>query len=408
MPRFHLARLSFAREKATLLKKTLAEVGVETTLTKCRQVIARLYGYRDFHELTRVTEDGGHAPSALDEETVAPDLLALVEELDIGFDVAVKVLDLVRPRAMGGASHQRTKVAFRQGSDLALMPVQVMGLEKALFDNIRPRSGLFLLTGPTGMGKSAVVAAIVNDIVHRPNASERVFALSHFTGNSWRTTSPRIEQTTIESTEPDAMAHAVRNALRRAPTIISVDEVRDASTFAAVLKAATTGHMVYTTMHSIGVSAAIRRLVQLHRPDERAAVAPRILEAIEVICSQNLVPAVDGTRIALREFLIFDAQVKARLGVLPMEDWPAEIDRFMADGHPLSQTMREAAKRASDRIGDDIQDRTLALWEALARSGSQRRHRLPITASWSPASGSVQELELPSSSIPAEPVLRCS
>src|SRR4029077_13901876 len=87
-------------------------------------------------------------------------------------------------------------------------------------------------------------------------------------------------------------------------------EARDPETIAAVMEAAMTGHPVYTTLHSNGDAETIRRLVITFPPDERQGRTIDIIETVRLVISQRLVPTVDGKRVALREYLVFDEKIR--------------------------------------------------------------------------------------------------
>ena len=101
--------------------------------------------------------------------------------------------------------------------------------------------------------------------------------------------------------------------MRRKPGLILVGEARDPETISAVMEAAMTGHPVYTTLHSNGVAETIRRLVNSFPHEERNGRAIDIIETVRLIIWQKLVPTVDGKRVALREYLVFDESVRDEL-----------------------------------------------------------------------------------------------
>jgi defect in organelle trafficking protein DotB len=103
---------------------------------------------------------------------------------------------------------------------------------------------------------------------------------------------------------------AIRNALRRKPNYILVGEARDKETIAAVIDAALTGHVVYTTVHSNGVADTLRRMIAAFPSDERHGRAVDLIELIRAIVWQRLLPSKDGRRVPLREWLIFDDEVR--------------------------------------------------------------------------------------------------
>src|SRR3990167_4780784 len=111
----------------------------------------------------------------------------------------------------------------------------------------------------------------------------------------------------------ESFAAGVRNALRRKPRLILVCEARDEETISAVMEAAMTGHPVYTTLHSNGVAETIRRLVNTFAKEERHGRTIDLFETIRVIIWQKLIPSLDGKRVALREYLIFNEKIRDQL-----------------------------------------------------------------------------------------------
>ena len=123
------------------------------------------------------------------------------------------------------------------------------------------------------------------------------------------TVSSVVSQSEIPRHLP-SIAEGVRNALRRKPRLIMVGECRDAETISAALEAALTGHPVYTTLHTSGVAETMRRLVTSFSGEERLGRTIDILETIRLCIWQKLVPTVDGKRVALREYLVFDEEAR--------------------------------------------------------------------------------------------------
>ncbi|TID99637.1 ATPase, partial [Acinetobacter junii] len=123
------------------------------------------------------------------------------------------------------------------------------------------------------------------------------------------TISAVVSQSEIPRHLPN-FADGVRNALRRKPRLIMVGECRDAETISAALEAALTGHPVYTTLHTSGVAETMRRLVTSFSGEERLGRTIDILETIRLCIWQKLVPTVDERRVALREYLVFDEEVR--------------------------------------------------------------------------------------------------
>lgn len=196
-----------------------------------------------------------------------------------------------------------------------------------------PDRGIVLVTGPTGSGKSTLLAGIVRHILSSNKHSEKILEYSapiEFTYDFIDGDASLIAQSEIPRNIRSFSA-GIRNALRRKPTKIIVGEARDAETMAAAAEAALTGHGVYSTVHSDSVRNTIRRMVMTFSPSERAEQSLNLMEAMQMIVSQTLVPKIGGGRIALREYLVFTDQIRAEFLNAEPENWPSISLRIMRD-----------------------------------------------------------------------------
>ncbi len=187
-----------------------------------------------------------------------------------------------------------------------------MQLPQTILDAIAPEQGVVYVTGATGSGKSTLLAAIIRDITEAAESHRKVLTYEapiEFVFDSVEKVSSVVSQSEIPRHLP-SFAAGVRNALRRKPRLILVGEARDPETIAAVMEAAMTGHPVYTTLHSNSVAETIRRLVITFPSEERQGRTIDIIETVRLVISQRLVPTVDGKRVALREYLIFNEAVR--------------------------------------------------------------------------------------------------
>lgn len=193
--------------------------------------------------------------------------------------------------------------------------LSTMELPEPLLNAIAPEQGIVYVTGATGSGKSTLLAAIIKDIISKPEGNRKVLTYEapiEFVFDSVIKPSSIVSQSEIPRDLPSFSA-GVRNALRRKPGLILVGESRDKETIAASLEAAMTGHPVYTTLHSNGVAETVRRLVTSFPYEERHGRTIDILETIRVVIWQKLVPTLDGKRVALREYLVFNEVVRDKL-----------------------------------------------------------------------------------------------
>lgn len=190
--------------------------------------------------------------------------------------------------------------------------LSTMNLPDHILEAIAPQEGIVFVTGATGSGKSTLLASIIRELIETTDSNRKVLTYEspiEFVYDEIDTTSSIVSQSEIPRHLPN-FADGVRNALRRKPRLIMVGECRDAQTISAALEAALTGHPVYTTLHTSGVAETMRRLVTSFAGEERLGRTIDILETIRLCIWQKLVPTVDERRVALREYLVFDEEVR--------------------------------------------------------------------------------------------------
>src|SRR5690348_11226880 len=174
-------------------------------------------------------------------------------------------------------------------------------LPPQLADIAHIRNGIVLLTGPTGSGKSSTLAAIIDRINEiKSYTSVPIEDPIEFLHNHKTST---INQREIGADTKD-FASALRAALRQAPKVILVGEMRDLETAEIALEAAETGHLVLSTLHTIDASKTIDRIIGLYPKNEEKIIRTRLAQTFRYIVSQRLIPRADGKgRIAAVEIL---------------------------------------------------------------------------------------------------------
>ena len=176
-----------------------------------------------------------------------------------------------------------------------------LNLPAQLAEIVELRNGIVLVTGPTGSGKSSTLAAIIDRI----NEEKAYHVLTiedpiEFLHNHKKCT---IHQRELYADTP-SFALALRAALRQAPKVILVGEMRDRETMEIALEAAETGHLVFSTLHTIDASKTVERIIGAFPMDNRQAIRTRLGKAFRFIVSQRLIPRADGAgRIAAMEIL---------------------------------------------------------------------------------------------------------
>ncbi len=163
------------------------------------------------------------------------------------------------------------------------------------------KNGIVLVTGPTGSGKSSTLAAVV-DLINSTRADHIVtiedpieFLHVHKLGT--------VHQRELHS-DTSSFAHALRAALRQAPKVILVGEMRDLETIEIALTAAETGHLVFSTLHTIDASKTVERIIGVFPASDQQAIRTRLAASFRYFVSQRLLPRRDGKgRVAALEIL---------------------------------------------------------------------------------------------------------
>ncbi|MGB9152421.1 MAG: ATPase, T2SS/T4P/T4SS family [Alphaproteobacteria bacterium] len=273
--------------------------------------------------------------------------LASGRDLDLSYEVRPDRNTRVRFRVNITAilSRGRDSVQVTMRTLPSLPPtLKDLGVEEKIVENWAPRQGMVLVTGPTGSGKSTLLAAGCRMLVERPEGCGKMLTYEAPIEYVYdEITGPRslVAQSEIPRHLP-SFAAGVRNALRRKPTIIMVGEARDRETVTAAIEAGQTGHLVYSTVHTIGVAATVRRMVSVFDPAERTERAYAMMETLRMIVTQALVPKIGGGRIGLREYLVFDDNVRETLLDMSIERWTSETQRLLLR---YGQTMEQTATK---------------------------------------------------------------
>lgn len=216
--------------------------------------------------------------------------------------------------------------------------LRTLNVEPEIIEAMAPDQGTVVVTGPTGSGKSTLLAAIIKSLAEQPQGNRKMLTYEapiEFVYDTVQMPSSIISQSEIPKHLP-SFAAGVRNALRRKPRLILVGEARDPETIAAVIDAALTGHPVYTTVHSNGVADAVRRMISTFPAEERHGRALDILETLRLVIWQKLAPSTDGKRVALREYLKFDEEVRDILVSTDVEKLTAKTRQLLkTKGQPM-------------------------------------------------------------------------
>jgi twitching motility protein PilT len=280
---------------------------------------------------------------------IAPQRYDLFQETG-DLDIAYTAGDL--PRFRVNAFRQRGAVSFA----LRVIPKTVprfedLGLPPGIEKLANEHRGLVLVTGATGSGKTTTLAAMI-DYINRHRASHIV----------------TIEDP-IEILHPDHMSivnqreigldtenfgQALRRALRQDPDTILIGELRDAETAQTALQAAESGHLVFSTLHTIDAAETVGRMIEFFPEQKQVQIRSIMAGVLRGVISQRLLPRVGGGRVAAVEVMINNA----RIGDLNRENKPEAITDAVAEGDFFQ--MQTFKKALIDKVLEGVVDRDVA------------------------------------------------
>jgi twitching motility protein PilT len=198
---------------------------------------------------------------------------------------------------------------FRQRGSFAIVmrmiaqkipSIQDLGLPPAIADCSTLKNGIVLVTGPTGSGKSSTLAAII-DLINT-NRADHILTIEDPIEFLHQHKKGTVHQRELHTDTP-TFALALRAALRQAPKVILVGEMRDRETIEIALTAAETGHLVFSTLHTIDASKTVERIVGTFEVSDQQAVRGRLAASFRYFISQRLIPKKGGGRLAIIEML---------------------------------------------------------------------------------------------------------
>ena len=184
-----------------------------------------------------------------------------------------------------------------------------LGLTQSVIDLTNKKRGLVLVTGPTGSGKSTTLAALINRI--NENYRHHIITLEDPIEYLHVHKKSIVNQREI-GMDTESYAASLRAALREDPNVILVGEMRDLETISTAITAAETGHLVFSTLHTIGAAATIDRIIDVFPPHQQPQIRLQLATLLEAIISQQLMKTADGKgRVAAFEILHANSAIRA-------------------------------------------------------------------------------------------------
>jgi twitching motility protein PilT len=300
---------------------------------------------------------------------------------------------------VSGVGRFRVNIFRQRGSCAIVMRVipdripsfEELHLPSKLRDVVQLRNGIVLVTGPTGSGKSSTLAAVI-DMMNTEKAFH-ILTIEDPIEFLHRHKKATIHQRELHSDTP-TFSLALRAALRQAPKVILVGEMRDRETIEIALEASETGHLVLSTLHTIDAAKTVERIVGAFPMADQQGIRNRLSKAFHYIVSQRLMPRKDGKgRIAVIEILASTMRTREY------------VEKGETEGKSLLDAMRdgdtEGMQHFDGEIEKMIRNGVVSMETGLAFSTNSGNLRLEL-ADFKEGSSNTQKAETPAESVEME------
>ena len=241
-------------------------------------------------------------------------------------------------------------------------------LPKELFNVCKLKNGIVLVTGPTGSGKSTTLAAIINQI--NQDFAYHILTIEDPVEYMHRHIKSTVNQREVGS-DTKNFALALRAALRQAPKVILIGEMRDVETIEIAMEAAETGHLVLSTLHTIDAAKTVDRIVGVFPKDQEPQIRTRFAQSFRYVISQRLLPKTGGGRVAVLEIL---------KSTMRTRDY---VTKGETEGRSLTDAMHDGLVDGMQTFDDELErlwlDRTITKEIALAYASNPTNLALRLT-----------------------------
>ncbi len=201
--------------------------------------------------------------------------------------------------SLPGLSRFRASAYMQRGSMSAVIRIisfglpnaAEMGIPRSILDLGKLKKGMVLITGPAGSGKSTTLACIIDEI--NRTQEKHIITLEDPLEYLHRHQKSIISQREI-NTDAVSYVTALKAALRQSPDVILLGEIRDLETISIAVTAAETGHLVFSTLHTLGAANTIDRMIDVFPPNQQKQITVQLAGVLQAVVSQQLVPAKDG------------------------------------------------------------------------------------------------------------------
>lgn len=290
--------------------KQLLELAVQRRASDIFIVAGRQITFKVNGEMRMLNEE---IMMPKDTGDVVRDIYRLAEDRDIARLLEVGDDDF--SFSLTGVSRFRVSTYKQRGSLAAVIrviamelpdPVQ-LGISQSVLKLCNMKNGLVLVTGPAGSGKSTTLACIIDKI--NEERANHIITLEDPLEFLHRHKKSIVSQREVSSDTVSYLA-ALRAALRQSPDVILLGEMRDYETINTVMTAAETGHLIFSTLHTIGATNTVNRIIDVFPANQQRQIAEQLASVLQAIVSQRLIPDVNGHLIPVFEIMTMTPAVR--------------------------------------------------------------------------------------------------
>jgi len=238
-----------------------------------------------------------------------------------------------------------------------------LGIPSAVMSLTEKHNGLVLVTGPTGCGKTTTLAALIDKI--NGERACHILTLEDPIEYLHRHQKSIINQREI-GTDSRSYQRALRSAVRQSPDVILIGEMRDLETIAIALTAAETGHLVFSTLHTIGAAKTIDRIIDVFPPSQQQQIRIQLSTVLQAVVSQQLVPAAAGGLLPAFEVMMVNSAIRNMI----RENKTPQIDGVIQMNAPQGMVTMDSSLASLVRGG--LISREEALLHAASPDSLQR------------------------------------
>lgn len=260
-------------------------------------------------------------------------------ERDKELDFSLALQDMERFRVNVHIQKGSVEAAFRR-IPLVIPVMEDLGLPDAIYEFARKPSGLVLITGPTGSGKTTTLASMI-DIINRERAC-MIMCIEDPIEYIHRNKKSVIKQREVFS-DTNSFSEALKRCLRQDPDVIVVGEMRDLETIGTALTAAETGHLVLATLHTVDAAQTLERVIDVFPAHQQQQVRLQLSACLQGVCSQHLIRHASGMgRVLSSEVLVATPAIRNLIRERAIEQIPTAIQTGHQYGmHTMDKSLAE-------------------------------------------------------------------